>query len=126
EPVVGHRPRCGEVLELQGDRVCLEDPYPDRKKELLLLILQHDDRRVRHWIEHQTFNRHWDELGQVVASPRSVWCSASSMRTPSILPRGVEGTATKFTTQLSSVLPDSIDGSCLLGPSTSTGRILPR
>ena len=48
------------------------------------------------------------------------------MRTPSILPSGVAGSATKFTTKLSSVRPESIAGSCLLGPSTSTGTIRPR
>ena len=44
QQVVGHRPRRGHVLQLQRDGVGLEDAHPDRKKEFLLFVLEHDDR----------------------------------------------------------------------------------
>ena len=60
EQVVGHRPRCLDVLDLEGDRIRLEDTDPDRKHPLARNLAEHDDGHVRDCLHRQPPDGHLD------------------------------------------------------------------
>src|SRR5678815_1662818 len=65
EQVVGHRARRRDVLDLQRNGIRLGDTDPDWKHPLALLVLQDNDRRTRHWVNHQTLDAHFNQHDRV-------------------------------------------------------------
>ena len=66
EEIVGHRPRRRDVLDLQRNGVGLHGANPNWQHPLVVRVTQDDDRHVRHRIDHQTLDRHFEQHG----SPR--------------------------------------------------------
>src|SRR5947207_809491 len=129
DQVVSHRPRRGDLLELQRDRVRLEDPYPDLERALVLLVAQDDDRHVRDRIERQPADLHFDKhaasSARRASSPRRLCGSASVTRTHARSPTATRPCPSKLTTRLHRVRPLSSPALFLDVPSTSTSRVRP-
>ncbi len=67
DEVVGHRPRRGDLLQLERDGVGLEEPDPDGQRALLLLVAQDEYGHVRERFQRQPLHFHLQPHG---APPR--------------------------------------------------------
>jgi hypothetical protein len=57
---MGHRPWGRDLLELESDRVGLEDADPNGERALLLLVTEDDDGHVRYGIQGEPPDLHLD------------------------------------------------------------------
>src|SRR5213592_4566295 len=130
DQVVRHRPRRGHLLQLEGDRVRLEDPDPDLQRAPVLVVTEDDDRHVRHGVERQPANLHFDKHGASSACagsvPRRLCESTSVTRTRVTSPTDTRPCPSKLTTRLQRVRPESSLACFFDTPSTSTSSVLPR
>src|ERR1035437_4867570 len=78
QEIMRHRPRRRDVLDLQRDRVGLENPDPDRQDFLPLLIAQDDNRHVRDGIDHQPLDAHLDLHKRPTYAPAAALSSTSA------------------------------------------------
>ena len=56
EQVVRHRPRGRHILDLERDRIRLEDAHPDRQHALTFLVAQDNDGHVGDGIDQQALD----------------------------------------------------------------------
>ena len=137
QQIVRHRPRRGDVLDLQRDGVGLEDPHPDRQDLLAVLVAQDDDRHVRDRVDHQSLDRHLD-LHDVYNLGPSRGAVNSSVRLPphAVRARPLDADTSparpihsagpgRFTTTFWVVRPESSVSRRRLAASTSTSTSAP-
>src|SRR5437762_1401335 len=132
QQIVGHRPRRRDVLDLQRDRVRLEDADRDREHLLPLLVAEDDDRRVRDEVDHQPLHGHLDlhrtyKLAAPAAlsiRPQTECGPARSTRTGTVRPIHAAGPGS-FTTTFVLVRPESSVSRRRLEASTSTATVRP-
>src|SRR6185503_1981905 len=129
DQVVGHGTGRGDLLELQRDRVGLEDPHPDGQGALVLLVLEDDDRHVGQRIQREPadfhLEKHWASSGVEARAPRRLWGSASVTRTWTTSPIATRLAPWKFTTRLHRVRPDTSASLRFEPPSTRTSTVSP-
>src|SRR4029453_7342884 len=104
DQVVRHRTGRSDLLELEGDRVGLEDTDPDLQRPLVLLVAQDDDRHVRDGIQRQSADLHFDKhaasSGWEASVPRRLCGSTWSMWTCVRSPTDALPCPSKLTTRL--------------------------
>src|SRR5262245_12113503 len=129
DEIVRHRPRRGDLLELERDGVGFEDANPNGQRALVVFVAQDDDRHVRHGIEREPAHFHLDEhtasAGAAWSAARRVCGSTSVTRAWTTSPTRTRPRPSKFTTRLQRVRPESSPALRSDTPSTSTSTTRP-